>query len=633
MKKILLFFSILLFPFFVNASSMYQDIEILPNGDLKIKESIAIDGSYNGFKLTLGYKYFDENRIYSADSLEVIKVCESNKNNPLEDIGTCFDKVEYASKGDSLKYTHEVDSNVDTFMFYNPSRRNKAFYIEYILKNVIVGHNDINELRLNMLDSSFNESLDKIEIKVHLPEKAVDLRAWAHGPLWGNIKLDENKEYVLFTIDDYDAYTAIDIRMTFDKSLVTTEKKTNIDKLSSIINEETILADKANKDREEAIKLEEERQEYLEQQQKEWEELVKKKNKSLILLSSVWLIIAIIVVIDYYKKHDKEYDSNFTNKYFRDFPSNHSPEVIEYLMNKKVSTIGLTASILNIIYKKGFIVEKKMIEKGLLKKKMVEEYELTLNDENLKESLTENEKSLRDWLISSFGTNNKFLLSSLKDTDNSESEAREFLREYNSWKNDALKEARKEMFYEDKSSKKVWLILFGCIPFILTFMYIEYNPLVIILAILAIIFIIYIASSTKRTRNGNELYLKWNGLKNFIKDFGNFEEKELPDIKLWEKYLVYAHIFGLADELRKQMEVKIPNVDEVSSGLNTYDYIRINNAISKSVTTTVNAAITNANSKIASSESSSGGGFGGGFSGGSSGGGFSGGGGSGGGRF
>lgn len=167
----------------------------------------------------------------------------------------------------------------------------------------------------------------------------------------------------------------------------------------------------------------------------------------------------------------------------------------------------------------------------------------------------------------------------------------------------------------------------------MTPIYIEYNHLVVVLDIIAVILIVYVVTSSKRTKEGNELYLKWNALKRFLKDFGNFEEKELPEIALWEKYLVYAHVFGIAEELRRQMEIKIPNIENYSNGLSTYDYIRLNNAINRSVTANVNAAITSANSKIAESNASSGSGSGGGFSGGSSGGGFSSGGGSGGGRF
>ena len=625
MKKIILLL-LLLFPFLVSASGMYQEIDILENGDLKIKESITIDGEYNGFKLTLGYKYFDEYKIYSADSLEVIRVCESSKLNPLENIGKCFEKVNYAEKGDSLKYTHEVGTSMDTFMLYNPSSRGKSFYIEYILKNAVVGHNDINELRLNMLDSSFNENLDTINIKVNLPAKSKDLRAWAHGPLWGNIKLDDNKEYVLFTIDDYDAYTKIDIRMSFDKELVSTSKQTNIDKLNSIIKEETELANKANEEREEAKKREEELR-------KAREAILKRKNTSLGILSSVWLVVAGYLFINFRRNHDKEYESSFNMEYYRDFPSNHSPEIIEYLMNKKVTSIGFSSSILNIIYKKGLTVENVKREKGLIFKKEIDDYVLTSNDLNLKEELTELEKDIREFLVETYGDGKAFNLSALETVNDSQTKAREFLNKFEYWKNKTEVEAMKEGFYEDTSSRKALLILFSFIPFVMVFMYIEYNPLVLILALIGVIFMFYVVFSNKRTKNGNELYLKWNALKNFMKDFGNFKEKELPEIALWEKYLVYAHVFGIAEELRKQMEVKIPNIENYSNGMSTYDYMIFNNALNRSVTTSISAAITSANAKIAESSSSSGGGFGGGFSGGSSGGGFSGGGGSGGGRF
>lgn len=620
MKKILLL--ILLFPFITNASSMYQEIDIKENGDLLVKESITIDGSYNGFELSIGYKYFDEYTLYSADSLEVIKVCESSKTNPLTDIGSCFTEVSSASSGDSLVYTHKKSTSKDIFRLYNPSSRRKSFYIEYILKNVVVGHNDINELRLNMLDSSFSESLDKISIKVNLPKTSSDLRAWAHGPLWGNITLDNNKNYVLFEIDDYNAYTAIDIRMTFDKDIVSADKKSNINKLDSIIEEETILANEANEEREEAKKKEE-----------ELKKINKIKNISFYIISSIWLVVAIILFINFRKKHDKEYTGEFKEDYYRDFPSNHSPEIIEYLMNKKVSEVGFSASILNIIYKKGFLVEKRTIKKGVILKKEVDDYELILNDKDLKEELTDLEKNIRTFLVISYGDSKGFYLSSLDEVGKSETKARAFIKKFEYWKKETEKLAKKEEFFENTDSKKTSLILLSIIPFIMTPIYIEYNHLVVVLDIIAVILIVYVVTSNKRTKEGNELYLKWNALKRFLKDFGNFEEKELPEIALWEKYLVYAHVFGIAEELRRQMEIKIPNIENYSNGLSTYDYIRLNNAINRSVTANVNAAITSVNSKIAESNASSGSGSGGGFSGGSFGGGFSSGGGSGGGRF
>jgi len=622
MKKKILLILLLLFPFIVNASAMYQDISIEENGDILVKEAISIDGSYNGFRLILRYKYLDENRIYSADSLQVIKVCESDKSNALNEIGDCFDEVSFANKGDSLKYTHTTDSYIDEFMFYNPSIRRKAFYIEYRLKNVIVNHNDIDELRLNMLDSSFSEDLDKIEIKVHLPKKSNDLRGWAHGPLWGNIEIDDNKEYVLFTIDDYDAYTKIDIRMAFDKDIVTSLKATNSNMLSKIVEEETILANSANQEREE-----------IREQLKKAEEKEKFMTNLVYILSGTWFIGAIIYFIYLYNKYDKEYKGEFTGKYFRDFPSNDSPDIVEYLISKNITTNGMSACLLNIIYKKGLLVEETIIKEGLIFKKELKDYILTVNDIDLKEELTEQEKELRNFMVTFFGDGTKFNISEMKNVGNSESKSRKFISKYNKWLMESKKVAINKNFYIDDSSVKVLPILYGLIPILLLALLSEYSLITLITFFIGIIFIVYVLTIKKRTKDGNELYLKWNALKNFLEDFGIMDKKELPEIVLWEKYLVYASLFGIADKVREVMKIRLPEVSDDITNMNTFDYIFINNAINNSITTSVNRAVTSASSAIASSNNSSGGGFGGGFSGGSSGGGFSGGGGSGGGRF
>ena len=274
-----------------------------------------------------------------------------------------------------------------------------------------------------------------------------------------------------------------------------------------------------------------------------------------------------------------------------------------------------------------------MAKEGIFKNKDVKKYTLILNDNGLKEELTDEEKWLRAWLVSEYGDGAKFDLDSLKTTSRSESSARKFIEKYNKWINKCTEIAKKENFYENNGTKKLLPALYAVIGIMLSFSVISITKLSYISLIMSFVFLIYIIAFKKRTANGNELYTKWHALRNFLNDFGTFSEKELPEIALWEKYLVYANIFGLADKLRKQMEVKVPNLNDDISGMNMRDYWVINNAINRSIATSVSAAVTEAKSKIASSNSSSGGGFGGGFSGGGGGGGFSGGGGSGGGRF
>ena len=144
--------------------------------------------------------------------------------------------------------------------------------------------------------------------------------------------------------------------------------------------------------------------------------------------------------------------------------------------------------------------------------------------------------------------------------------------------------------------------------------------------ILTIFFIFYIILLKKRTEKGNEDYHKWKAFKNYLKDFGRFDEKDLPEIKLWERLLVYAAIFGITKEVQKSMKLKLeqidPNSNYISSNtmFNYFLYTNLVHDVETNVHNTMSAA------QAAETARSSGSGSGGGFS---SGGGFGGGGGGG----
>lgn len=167
------------------------------------------------------------------------------------------------------------------------------------------------------------------------------------------------------------------------------------------------------------------------------------------------------------------------------------------------------------------------------------------------------------------------------------------------------------------------IYLFGVIVFHVEFFLIH------TLIFAAIIFIVYIGTIKRKSEKGIEDYTKWKAFKKFLNDFGTFDTKELPEIILWERYLVYATIFGLADKVEKAMNVKIKELDV--SNMYGNNYIFINNYdLTSSINHSINQAYQGAQSTITrESASASGGSFGGHGGGFSSGGGFGGGGGGG----
>jgi len=60
--------------------------------------------------------------------------------------------------------------------------------------------------------------------------------------------------------------------------------------------------------------------------------------------------------------------------------------------------------------------------------------------------------------------------------------------------------------------------------------------------------------------------IKMKGLKEFFNYFKNMDDKEAIEVMLWEEYLMYAQIFGVADEVAKQFKKLYPDV------ITDYDY-------------------------------------------------------------
>lgn len=62
------------------------------------------------------------------------------------------------------------------------------------------------------------------------------------------------------------------------------------------------------------------------------------------------------------------------------------------------------------------------------------------------------------------------------------------------------------------------------------------------------------------TQKGINEQEKWKALKRYMEDFSLLKEREVPELVLWEKYLVFATAFGIADKVLTQLKVKYPEL-------------------------------------------------------------------------
>ena len=100
------------------------------------------------------------------------------------------------------------------------------------------------------------------------------------------------------------------------------------------------------------------------------------------------------------------------------------------------------------------------------------------------------------------------------------------------------------------------------------------------------------------------------GLKLYLDEFSRMNTKEVMEVKLWDEYLMFAYLFGIADKVAKQFKNLYPEVIEQMENANIdYNTLIFVNNIS-------NSSVRAASGARAAENYSSGGGGGGSFGGG-----------------
>lgn len=588
----------------------YIDATLQENGDMDVQELVVMKGTFNGYEVGIEY---NTNSIYGASYMDNVSIYGGPLTNEKDlDINNWnfdfseFKKVDYAQNGDKLKFIESNYSDSNNYrLYYSTDNSTTAFLVKYTLKDVGIAHNDCIEINWNFFSTAFRDDVEDLQIRVNYPIKMnrEDFSWWFHGPLTGSsdiINVNEKYTSVLAKVKKLDAGTAVDFRTLvpktgFNESLFS--KVNNDDVKESIVESEDAIVAKDN--------------------------ALRKKYRAYFYtiegLSIGYYVLLVSLWIYVYKKYDKERKPKFVGEYNREFIDDYNVEVIDYLMNNTITPNAMSASLMNLIYKKNVSVEKLPEQKN--------NYKFTLIN---RDNLNDTENCLVDFLFTTVGGNNEFTTKELKSYASSTKTCNTFMSSYTKWKNKVIEDGKNQGFFDKLPGRYGYGFFMLFLAFIIYFASIVLNVdtfIVNTLIFAAIIFIVYIGTIKRKSEKGIEHYTRWKAFKKFLNDFGTFDTKELPEIILWERYLVYATIFGLAKKVQKDMNVKIKEI-ELTDTYYGNNYIFINdfdmtNVISSSLNEAFRGAQTTINREMASSSSGSYGGHGGGFS---SGGGFGGGG-------
>ena len=500
----------------------------------------------------------------------------------------------------------------------------RSYQIKYKVVDSVKTYQDCSELYWQLVGDENGIPITSLTATIYLPEAVENndnLRAWAHGPYNGNIY--PRTDRVTLEVDYVDTETMVEVRIATTENIFTQNTIIPQNRFNTILTEETQWADEANREREEYIK------------EQEREEIIENIIAIGIVIANIGLSILFIVffIKNAIKCAKVPKRKNPIIEYFRDIPDKNSSAgdaaFLYYNKNgnfsKNMSKV-LSATMLQLALKRHIAFsEDKTGKKPEVRINILPENSSKIQ----KVPLKNDEQIVYDLLIKvSNSTKEKVRTFTIKEIEKyAKKNSKTFINIINKIEKEVKKEQGKLGNYDknidEQLSKEIsnirLNIIFGIIG-------LSFFPIPAVLLFINVIpHIILYNKLNALTDKGIEEAAKWKGLKKYMEDFSLLNEKEVPDLALWEKYLVFATAFGIADKVVKQLKVRYPELQEIDG----YDYVymnlvyhsALNTAFLTSLNTGINKAYMGGLSNQASSgysggNFSSGGGFGGGFSGG-----------------
>lgn len=524
--------------------SMDMDLYPQDDGSLHVKEVIhySFTGTYNGI--------YRDVPISGNQQLENIKV---------------------SSQGAYTKFNTSYSGGMErikVFLYSNPQKttpitdKDVTVTIEYDFLHGIKFYNDVAELQYELVGKQWDKDIGAVNANIHL-KSSNGVQYWLNPPY-----LAENSSWkgntlnvVGKTVSSGDFF---ELRMVIPKNQFAANPTNGI-----IINQNGLSQ--------------------IEKIQNDYQNGINFKSTLYSLLAVLFLLACLIPLLIYFR-YGREPKINYQAEYERDIPTDDLPAVVNAIsgkgLGKKVGEPdmdGFRATIMDLIDRKYLLIQDipQTLEKD--KDKSVS---LKVNEEKNLDELTNFEYDAVN-ILKNFEEDGIINLDGLKNGLKDRDTAQSFRESYGIWESDLKSEFLNDGIMDQIFLKKgdTYLKIFGVIGLVaaaLTFFFTITNPMpaasyaLVASIILGIVSIISLVMPQKVagqwTTHGEEFDAKWHNFKKYIQDFSLIKEYPPESVKVWNKYLVYATALGVADKVRKSMEMYLPDEQLAQSDIFLFHY-------------------------------------------------------------
>lgn len=478
--------------------------------------------------------------------------------------------------GNNLFYALDIGGNVFEIAWgtgMSTSSGNRKYQISYKIEDVITSYYDCQEFYWKFIEEGKNAiPVKSLTGTITLPQNVrniENLKVWGHGQVNGNIERTSNN-LVEFEIDNLRPGAMLEVRVVTTEDIfdISENKERKYHYIDNIMAEETEWSNETN-----------------------MQSIITRG--IIIAIYAIILIIYIVKIVRYRRINKKENDGIIKKdlKYYRDIPreGDSTPNEAIYLYRFEKEKLETST------------VQSQMVASTILNLCLKKIITLDLEGKNIYISLIGDGSSLKQEEYQVY----KLLSEASKGKERLEiNELNEYAKKhyssYSTYINRMVNETRNELYnmqYIDKKeentyrqSKSASIFFNGilCIYiFLLTFSAMINIPsfqmsvdislavgwreslttfaIAILPLVIVILYALHLKSKIENkiaviTQKGYDEKIQWEALKRFLEDYSLLDEKDLPQLAVWEKYLVYATAFGIANKVIDQMKAKYPTV-------------------------------------------------------------------------
>ncbi|MGQ9801061.1 MAG: DUF2207 family protein [Candidatus Saccharicenans sp.] len=420
---------------------------------------------------------------------------------------------------------------------FSARNERKTFHITYRIINGILSYPEISELYWQIIGSEVDRPTARAEVTVHLPKPVADrnqLLVFGHGPLSGRSEIIDGQT-VRFVATDIAAHQYLEIRLVWPAGMV------------AGLRAEGLTIDKIKEEESRFVQETIDRVRRARENQARRNELLKKAGLAWVIWQIIGPLLWLGIYFYYWRKIGQDYRFPDIAEYFREIPSDLPPALVQVLRREgeRPLPVAFTATVFDLATR-GYLTiedepeEKKTLFGSKIKTRTIFQLKKDYRDDS---RLRDWEKEVLDLVFNQAGMTAEpgsrvsldQLLHYLKK------HPADFQLWFQTWQKKIYQEGRNLGFIEPESRRlsQIFLII-SIIIASLTFS--------LVLFVLTLI----LSPKLKRRRQDwareNEL---WKALDRFLHDFSEFKEIPAEAYKLWDKYLVFAILFGQARQLVK----------------------------------------------------------------------------------